>query len=376
MKEKKTKEKFVVTINNESLPISKCRRYESGFYKIGDINIENSGDCYLLEDGKYYRSETEQIVYNHSINKYVFKTSSLIKGIVNENSDLGYFEKSIYNVTVNDLTCQQVAINKKVLENNRNYRECYTDNRYYHISKLKAKKFYELYNVTSDYKNSLPYNASVVLSEYITAYEENYVEKQEISQDILKLIKNYSFGFEFETIKGRLSRNICKQLGVIPLRDGSIRGLEYVTIPLTGSKGINSLIEVVEELNLKTQHDDTCSLHLHIGNIPRTPSFILAFYRLTCLIQDEIFELFPLYKKYNFGFKNKNYAAPYDVLKNAIKMDYVIDETNMIKNFDILFQELSEGHPLRSFNDKGDLSNIHFHPKDPSGNQKWNINTR
>ena len=37
---KNTKEKFVVTINNETLPISKTRKYDSGFYKIGDNKVK------------------------------------------------------------------------------------------------------------------------------------------------------------------------------------------------------------------------------------------------------------------------------------------------------------------------------------------------
>ncbi len=46
---KNTKEKFVVTINDETLPISKTRKYDSGFYKIGDNKVKDSGDCYLME---------------------------------------------------------------------------------------------------------------------------------------------------------------------------------------------------------------------------------------------------------------------------------------------------------------------------------------
>jgi len=65
-----SKEKIVTTINNEELPITKCRKFEGGYYKIGENNTENSGDCYLI-DSKYYRMETGQIVFDHETKEYV-----------------------------------------------------------------------------------------------------------------------------------------------------------------------------------------------------------------------------------------------------------------------------------------------------------------
>ena len=59
----------------------------------------------------------------------------------------------------------------------------------------------------------------------------------------------------------------------------------------------------ITELNKRTEFDDSCALHLHIGNIPRTPEFILAFYKVMSFFEDEMYEMFPLYKKYNFEIK-------------------------------------------------------------------------
>lgn len=42
--------------------------------------------------------------------------------------------------------------------------------------------------------------------------------------------------------------SICKRLGLIPLRDGSITGLEYATIPHRGIKGVAALKESIEVL--------------------------------------------------------------------------------------------------------------------------------
>jgi len=129
-------------------------------------------------------------------------------------------------------------------------------------------------------------------------------------------------------------------------------------------------------LKYRTEYDKSCSFHLHLGNVPRTPEFITAFTKLTLGVQDEIFSMFNLYKKYNFKYKNKNYSAPYDTFNMLNKLDKVITSKNLISNFNTIFTYLSEGYPLEHFKDIGDLSQVNHHPKDPNGSQKWNVNTR
>lgn len=57
--------KYITTINGEELPISKAKKFTNGYYKIGDVNVENSGDCYKIND-KFYRYETGQVIFNYS----------------------------------------------------------------------------------------------------------------------------------------------------------------------------------------------------------------------------------------------------------------------------------------------------------------------
>ena len=56
-------EKKVITIKGEEIPISKSRKFNKCYYKLGDSKILNSGDCYLI-NGKCYREETGLIAYN------------------------------------------------------------------------------------------------------------------------------------------------------------------------------------------------------------------------------------------------------------------------------------------------------------------------
>lgn len=378
MSKNKTKEKFVKTINDEELPISKTRKYDSGFYKIGDINIKDSGDCYLMENGSYYRSETEQIVWDYSSNKYNFN-KNLIVGFIDSNLNSGHFQKNINTVIVEKEDGEKVyCLNKDVISKNYKYREKLSDGNFYHISRLKAYDFIKKSAPSNDYKTSLPYDSKDILEQNILNYEKHYTPSFTLNNEdnIKKVIKDLSFGLEFETTVGQIPRNIHHKLGLIPLRDGSIQGLEYVTIPLNDIKGICNIVDVVKELKYRTEYNDTCSMHLHIGNIPRTPEFITAFFKLTLAVQDEIFSMFNLYKKYNFKYKNKNYSAPFDTYNILSKLDPIITKDNLIKNFDVIFTELSEGYSLLNYGDRGDLSQVHHHPKDPSGHQKWNIHSR
>ena len=375
---KNTKEKFVVTINNETLPISKTRKYDSGFYKIGDNKVKDSGDCYLMENGSYYRVETEQIVWDYSTNEYSF-TKGLTFGIIDDKLTRGYFKKDMNSIVVEmEDSYRMYALNKSVIEKNYAFREKLSDGNFYHISRMKAYDFIKKVPPTSEYKTSLPYDSKDILEQNIMNYEKHYVPSLKLNneENISKLIQDLSFGLEFETIAGQIPKNIHNRLGLIPLRDGSIAGLEYVTIPLSGVKGICNIVESVKELKYRTEYNDTCSMHLHIGNIPRTPEFITAFFKLTLALQDEIFSMFNLYKKYNFKYKNKNYSAPFNTYDILSKLDPVITKDNLIKNFDVIFTELSEGYSLLSYGDRGDLSQVHHHPKDPSGHQKWNIHSR
>ena len=375
---KNTKEKFVVTINNETLPISKTRKYDSGFYKIGDNKVKDSGDCYLMENGSYYRVETEQIVWDYSSNEYSF-TKGLTFGVIDDKLTRGYFKKDMNSVIVEmEDSYRMYALNKSTIEKNYAFREKLSDGNFYHISRMKAYDFIKKVPPTNDYKTSLPYDSKDILEQNIMNYEKYYIPSLKLNneENISKLIQDLSFGLEFETVAGQIPKNIHNRLGLIPLRDGSIAGLEYVTIPLSGVKGICNIVESVKELKYRTEYNDTCSMHLHIGNIPRTPEFITAFFKLTLALQDEIFSMFNLYKKYNFKYKNKNYSAPFNTYDILSRLDPVITKDNLIKNFDVIFTELSEGYSLGTYGDRGDLSQVHHHPKDPSGHQKWNIHSR
>lgn len=370
----------IITVSGKPSKKSNCRLIDKEYYLIGDNKIENSGDVYLI-DGRYIRMSTGRLVFNHSDKKYQLKNDSLEYGIISmgDLSDFvfGWFNKDFENQILFDKDKRDyICINENII--NKNFREEISSGNFYHISLKKASQFNLIKAVKKDYKESLPYDSKGMMKNHIDRYESNYNPK--INSTIAKygkIIEDLTFGFEFETIKGILPDSKLKSLPLIPLRDGSISGLEYVTIPLSGAKGIKALMDCVKELKKRTEYDNDCSLHLHIGNVPRTPEFILAFYKLISHYQDEIFSLFPLYKKYNFGVKRKNYSEPFPFNQINSKLEPCInysDKEKINQNFDVLFSHLSGG---KSFYDyKCNLDNVTSHPLDPNGNQKWNIKKR
>ena len=372
-------EKKVITIKGEELPISQCRKFNKLYYKLGDINIQNSGDCYLI-NGKCYREETGLIVYNYSIKEYVILNDNLLQGVVDVadgNLIIGYFNNNTKYSKITDKNGKSHWLyNVEIFNNNKEYREHLSTGNFYHISTLQAWKFNKIEFPNKNYKYSLPYDSKGIIGNNLKNYNENY--NPEISQNIKNyapLLENLSFGLEFETTKGHIPDRVLNQYGLIPLRDGSISGIEYVTVPMEGEKGLQCTADILKELKKRTSYsDETCSLHLHLGNIPRTKEFILAFFKVGMKIQDEMFQMFPLYKKYNYHIKNKNYSAPLPTFEILSQLDPIIDSRNIDENFGVLYKYLSMGQDFKSVGNN--LENVLSHPADPNGNQKWLIKPR
>ena len=378
----KEKNKVLVeTYNGEIHDKSKCRKFNEGYYLIGKVDLKDSGQCYKINN-KYYRIDTELVIWDYELQKYNLKGQDLIYGVIDfsENNEIyGFFtENPIKNIKFKDkfgklLNC----ISEDVISKNKEYREDISTGLFLNKKYQRSIKFNTINNIDNDYKYKLDYTCDKVLPNALELYNKYFEFKDNIPvfKQISNDLKELSFGLEFETVRGFIPKRYHLKNGLIPLRDGSIGGLEYVTVPLQGLKGIHSLYESLKVLKERTIYDKSCSLHLHIGNIPRTKEFILAFFKVICILQDEFFEMFPLYKKYNFGVKNKNYTSPYSIIKTYGKLDSVIDgQTSIDKNFNTLFTFLSGGYSLYDFGK--DLDDIINHPKNPRGEHKWNVKTR
>ena len=103
----------------------------------------------------------------------------------------------------------------------------------------------------------------------------------------------YTFGLEFETSMGYIPEDICFRDGLIPLRDGSISGLEYSTVVLNGNDGLSLLKQELESLKEYTAFNKECSLHIHLGGFPLDPNAIIRAQTLCRLLEKDISQLVP-----------------------------------------------------------------------------------
>lgn len=373
----------VTAIDGKEYDKSECRKIKGQYWKIGDISVENSGHCYHIND-KYYKYNTGYIVYDHRLKQYVIKNTMVLieNGVIglDENDEiiLGSFSKDPkvkHDTYLFKDGVKYIVIDPSVLEGSFNYKECIGDGNFYKRNQLPTEKFFIPSHCDNNYKNNLDYDSRKSLSHYISIYDE--LNDSKINNNVKNygsFIKDFTYGIEFETTLGFIPERISDKLGLIPLRDGSIQGLEYATIPLKGQKGLQTVIDICREMKKRTRYNDSCALHIHMGGIPRTEEFFLALFKVLMAIEDEFYSMFPIYMKYNYGIKRKHYTKKFPINETLMLMDPVITSDNIKRNFSILFKFLSSN---QSYDRYGfDLKNVEYHPSDPKGDSKWNIKSR
>lgn len=167
---------------------------------------------------------------------------------------------------------------------------------------------------------------------------------------------NYTFGLEFETSQGYIPQEICFRDGLIPLRDGSISGIEYSTVVLEGNKGVNLLKQQLETLKKYTAFNKECALHIHMGGYPVDPISIYALYSVWYAVERDLEGrgYVPGYTFYTSKYKanNKDYCK-------QLPTEYCFED---------LFAYLTGKRYLGSL--------VQPHPADVEKRAKWNIKSR
>lgn len=172
----------------------------------------------------------------------------------------------------------------------------------------------------------------------------------------LSKFMDYTFGIEFETSRGYIPEDICFRDGLIPLRDGSITGLEYSTLILKGNSGLSMMKQQIETLKNYTEFDKNCSLHIHFGGFPLDPEKIWALYSVCARVQNDIEKYTPKYTFHSSEYK-------------ATRKDYCKKlPTAELHSFEELYRLFVERNFL------GDLTQPH--PRDIGREAKWRIPTR
>lgn len=166
---------------------------------------------------------------------------------------------------------------------------------------------------------------------------------------------NYTFGVEFETSCGYIPCDRTFIDGLIPLRDGSISGIEYSTIVLEGNDGLNSLKQCMDDLAKYTMFNKECALHIHLGGFPVKQEYIIALANVQRKLEDS-----------NYLLTLPEWSFNTELYKSNGKS--YCKRTPIYESFDDLFYSIT-GNAF-----EGSLSKPH--PRDPERTSKWNISSR
>lgn len=189
--------------------------------------------------------------------------------------------------------------------------------------------------------------------------------------------KGKSFGVEIETHSGQIPENMLADLGFVPLRDGSLNGgIEYTSIPFTNGKGLSAtrgLYKLMQQICYTSQH---CSMHLHIGGVKRDRLSLLTLYRLCYRLQEEMFDIVPIYKKSLSYWNSKRQPKDHCQSLKGLGLNlYNLNENSSKKDISLQFNKLFNfvAETKQGEDNDYNLENKNFPRR---GNNKWNLPSR
>lgn len=288
---------------------------------------------------------------------FLCETNTCERGIVYADDnyiEFGYFKPDGKEILIN---LEEYGSAIGISEEKLNKRFIYSNKYGKYIDKLNLTKIELLNNVLCKGNGNFPYNFD---KKYEAVDNFNIFKGK---QEVLNCFEyelsnhfNYTFGLEFETTQGYIPQHKCFRDGLIPLRDGSISGIEYSTVILQGNEGLNLLNQQLNTLKEYTYFDKECALHIHFGGFPVTDAAIWALYNVWYAVEREL--------------SNNGFIPPYSFMTSMYKRNKK-DYCNLLPKADT-FSELYEYLVERSY-----LGNLYQpHPRDPHKKGKWNIRSR
>lgn len=350
--------KTVKTVKGDEQERSKCRYIKGDFYMV-------NRDCFLMSDGRYHRVDNGQIDFDHTMQRYEF-ISNMTTGVV----DFKDGKPVMGNMTINPLytvisdehhiVSIEIAKKMGMVMCGTSLRGVSPKGHSNERLQNYAKKRVE------SYRTGLSYSSEGSIGDY-KEYHKGFNSKIKNVKCISDALKDATFGIEFETSNGTIPLDMAKTLGLIPLIDGSLRhdGIEpyeYTTIPLQGEDGVKTLLECCANLERFCEFNSKCALHIHIGSYTFNEKFTTSIYKVSKLIQDELYSMNPDNYRYTSdnGFKQKDYCRPLDMKIEGLSHGELLND---------ILNKYCSGEPY-------DFSRRVNHPSDPSGDRKWNIHSR
>jgi len=303
--------------------------------KIGEKYYEEGKSCFLMEDGQWYRiTSTEKIIYDHYKKGYVLVNSTkLLDGIINEKGELGKFSENDFYVTGRKKEGRKTGVynlilNEKIAEK-LGYIESIGDGFFYpkdEITEEDKKGWFNKKTIPAT-ERSKSYNLESDPErkrQLQECYDKLDIKISPISRKIAGWIGDYTWGMEAEVINGHIPRRIRTIYGIKALKDGSLRhdggeGIEYVSMPMSGPKGVEVIRKFCQELSRRCEVNNLCSVHFHFGNVRKDKLYVIALYRIITLIQNELVKYFP-YSRFN---SIRPDGKVYCKLLNDLEINYI-----------------------------------------------------
>lgn len=346
---------------------------KTGARKILGKYYEEDVSCFLMPDQQWYRiTSTDKIILDYALNKYVLRSDNkLYEGIVNTKGDKGHFSIGHNEVCLRhkgslskegrgSFMDAGYCFNEEIALS-LGYFECFGDGFFYRKSEIKDADLKSWFNkkIIPNNERAKDYNLESnpeKKKELINAYNALSIKPNKSSSSIAKIIGDFTFGIEVEVINGFLPARIRKKLGIKALKDGSLRsdageGIEFVTMPMSGAKGIEVLRKFTEELSKRCEINNYCSVHIHYGNVRKDKIYVLSLYSLALKIQDEVQKYFP-YSRLNsikpdgkvYCNKLPNLGIKYNAIAASKTEEQFKD--NVLAEFGKIYKWLNHGKDL------------------------------
>jgi len=307
---------------------------------------------------------------------YAQITDAHIEGVINEKGDIGKFEKSRETIEVLDLNSGRVSSKPFIKLFPNLIAKSVIDGKFYMIPENRqlADALFKPYDETSsycrEYHQMLSPKRNSERAGYTTFDVRQYGEagnsafsvcqktsdkfwkdntKKRSVDELEKHLVFPTIGVEFEASYGYINEEDCLNLGLVPVKDGSLEGnsFEYITTVIKENK-LNRLLTTTEYINKILSVNKSCSLHAHIGGIKPTEENVVALWMLLYQIDRDLFQILPPYKKAIEYFMSKRQSAkdhckPMESL-NIVKRYNAADLTKNIEEADkVIFKFLNEG---------------------------------
>ena len=295
----------IETLYNGLQPLSKCwySKKNSNYYLIGDIKVKDSGGAYKMQNGRY--ATRPKIVWSQWLGEYIRK-SQAIEILLDQKGNRSFTDartiisdEQVYDTNKHEFVNVAQDTDLEIFDFDISTGVFYIGSDkgslYANLPIAKTKKIYQGYATNIYSFADLPQEIKD-----ITTLGANKPKPEAFSHDVLMAMGagDITFGVELETSRCLLPQKYLTEYGFIPVKDGSIKGNELVSVPMQGLNGLRNIYHFATKLNKYAQVDASCSLHVHQGNIrvDDEQKFIAALHWLYVLLQNELLEMVPRYK--------------------------------------------------------------------------------